>query len=189
MDEENNNQESSVKKIAKDAKKKAGQEIKKAIIKHLPAIASAIGYALLIILAFCLIYLLTYKIISFFVSIVNFFSPSQSATDSINASVSTSTGANAINQTASIIYIDEDTGEYKLQDDFAKKLLEYIDEQGVDAKAAKYITDDLEDMLDKYIKAEVQTMFPKTGLAGNDIDGLITIQRASTDRNYKNIKI
>lgn len=173
MDEENNNQESTVKKVVDDTGKKISQGIKSKFIKWLPKLLPIIGGIFLVIIAFCVIYLLVNLVISFFTSLLSIFSPTQDA----------NSNANSINQTSSIIYIDEDSGAYKIQDNFSEKILEELDRQSINAEAAEFITEDIEDMLDKYIKAEVQTMFPKTGVWGNDVDGLITIQRASTDRN------
>ena len=175
MDEENNNNNEN-----NESKEKINKFIRGGIkaanwIRNNKKKVIIGGIILLVILAFLLISELPGLIIEYLISLFN---PTQSASSSTNE----------INQTSSIIYIDEDSGAYKLQDNFSEKLLEELERQSVNAEAAGFVTEDLEDMLDKYIKAEVQTMFPKTGVWGNDVDGLITVQRASTDterRNYK----
>lgn len=175
MDEENNNQESTLKKTVDKAGNKISQAIKSKFIKLLPKLLPIIGGVLLAILAFCVIYALVSMVISFFTSLLSIFSPTQNADSNANT--------NAINKTSNIIYIDEESGAYKIHDNFSEKILEELEKQSINVEATEFVTKELEDMLDKYIKAEVQTMFPKTGVFGNDVDGLITIQRASTDRN------
>lgn len=189
MDEENNyDEEQSVVKdaaqeVGKRGAKKFGKwalEGAKKLIKMIPpSVWMAIGTVILAILAFTVIVGVIAFIIESMSSYLEVYNPTQSA----------DTNTNQINQTASIIYIDEDSGAYKLQDNFSEKLLEGLESESIDPEAAGFVTEDLEDMLDKYIKAEVQTMFPKTGVWGNDVDGLITIQRATTDRINENTNI
>lgn len=188
MDQDYNSEEQSVvkdkaKEVGQRGAKKFGKwafQRVKSLIKMIPLPGwAAIGTVILAILAFTVIVAIITFAIEYLLSLLGAFSPTQSA----------NTNTSQINQTASIIRIDEDSGAYKLQDNFSEKLLVALRNESVDPEAAKLVTNDLEDMLDKYIKAEVQTMFPKTGVLGNDVDGLITIQRATTDRINYNIKI
>ena len=49
----------------------------------------------------------------------------------------------------------------------------------VDTEEMGFATDDLSDMIDKYIKAEIKTMYPTIGKGS--VDGLIKIQRMSAE--------
>lgn len=168
MDENNNNDEKAFEKI-KDTSKKTVKNIGKNIMKIiLPKILPFIGIFFLILLAFGVINLITHLVAQWFMSLFG---------------LDSSTGANATiaGEANKIICINEYGGYDITVENFSEQILQRLEENKVDKEAAGFITDNMDDMIDKYIKAEVKTMYPKTGKLG-DVDGLIKIQRASAEK-------
>ena len=172
--EENNNENlkkvvDEGKKIAKDMAKEALKEpIKKLIITILPYI----GIFFLILLVIGVQNAIQHMIQSTFTSIFN---------------SGSSSSASASNQ--SMISIDE-FGAYKVSiDSFADNIKNNLEEKNMSLENLNLITEDFENLLEKYVKAEFQTMLPKTGNSGNDLDGNVIIKRQFADgRGLKNLK-
>ena len=86
-----------------------------------------------------------------------------------------------------LIYIDKETGAYKIQeDDISHQIQNELSNQKVNNELLGFYQEvtnndelEIDDMIDKYIKAEIQTTYPKTGVLGNEVDGIITIKRIS----------
>lgn len=82
---------------------------------------------------------------------------------------------------ADIVYLG-DNGEYKISvENLADQILENLETQKINNEAVGFSSDDLDNMIDKYIKAEIQTTYPETGASGNEFDGIIKIYRASAE--------
>lgn len=164
MDEKDNENEvvDKVKDTAKGVAKKGAKNIIKII---LPKLLPVIGIFVLILLAIGVINAIVFAVQSFFTSLVSGNNP----TDEI---------ATVADNSKSLVCINENGGYDLSIENFSQQILDKLEEQKVDSEAAEFITDNFEDMIDKYIKAEVQTMYPKTDIKG-DFDGLIKIQRAS----------
>lgn len=170
--EENNNDERNIvdkgKETAKNEAKKAGKNIAKKAIKWA---WPAISIFLIILLAFGVLNLVVYTIQSFFSSLLSIFNPDQEASSS------------STNQTQSIISIDED-GAYTFNKNYGELIAEELEKQKIDTESLGFSIDEFGDMIEKYIKTEVQTMFPKIGSYAKDgLDGTIIVKRASTDGN------
>lgn len=190
--EEDNNNESKVKETIKNESKKLAKKAVKPFLKYIiMGIICLFG----ILLAVGLLLVVRWTILNLYNKILSAFSFGSSTSESVSTSANNS-----------VIYIDENTGYYKLKvKDFSKQILEQLEEQkvnndvfGFNSEESKNTEDsenleELQDMIDKYIKAEVQTMFPKTGKTGfwqnDDVDGKIIIKRASSDRSYKIFEI
>ena len=166
MEENNNNEEKASKKI-KNALKSVGKIAGKLIMK-IPYVKEILIGFVLILLAFGVINSITYLVTQWFMSLFG---------------LDSSTGANATiaGEANKIICINEYGGYDITVENFSEQILQRLEENKVDKEAAGFITDNMDDMIDKYIKAEVKTMYPKTGKLG-DVDGLIKIQRASAEK-------
>lgn len=86
-----------------------------------------------------------------------------------------------------IVSIDKD-GSYKLNSkDLADDILEQLRSKKIDNGKWGFDINELENMIEKYIDAEVKTSFPQTEHPNNEIDGMIKIKRAlaaeNTDEN------
>lgn len=194
--EDNNNDEittSEKESMKKEEKKdkKFKKVFKKTLRKILPAILPAISLFLLILLIVGLINAIVVIIQSIFAAFFNFFNPSKP-----DSTLATSGSTSAAE---SVIYID-DNGAYKLKvEDIADQILAQLEEKKVNTEilglreemiesaggeSADSETFD-EDMIEKYIKAEIQTTYPKTGCLENDVDGTIIIKRATKDGDIK----
>ena len=59
---------------------------------------------------------------------------------------------------------------YKINEEYSKKILERLDQLSVNTTIEEqgFYTNGLEDMIDKYIKAEIKTMYPRLGIGEND---------------------
>ena len=174
MDENNNNEEKASKKI-----KNAGKKIIKIVTNpFIKPILIGISIFFIILLAFGVINLIPYLIRNWIASLFGF-------GDSTQANATLSEHANRI------VCINEHGGYDITVENFSKQILQKLEENKVNIEAADFITENMDDMIDKYIKAEVQTMYPKTGKSG-DLDGLIKVQRASAEKgivetlNYMN---
>lgn len=177
--EENNNKNNKIKKFMKDSAK----SIVKAIPKKLKIwIIIGIIAFLGILLAVGFLNILEYKIKSMFTNLVT--------TTKLNTEETLEGTPEA---TDSLIYIDKN-GYYKLKEEYSELILEKLKEQKVDNKIMGFDLSTKEgeklfrDTVDKYIKVEVATTFPKTGrdlfseLFGlDDVEGSIVIKRAETE--------
>lgn len=80
-----------------------------------------------------------------------------------------------------IISIAED-GSYKLNvKDLSERILKELEEQQVNNELLGFKTEELGDMIDKYVKAEIQTTYPQTKHPNNEVDGKIIIKKASAE--------
>lgn len=178
--EDNNNDERTIIDKGKEFIAKEGKKVGKKVMKKIiPLIAPYIGIFVLILLGVGLVNAIPLLLQQLVVSVLATSNPS-------NPDTALSTSA-----TESIIYID-DNGAYKLKaEDIADQLLEELEKQKVNTEVMGLKDDDNEgldeDMIEKYIKAEIQTTYPKTGCSGNDVDGTIIIKRATTDGTIKNL--
>lgn len=183
MEENNNNNENQVKETIKKESKKLAKKAIRPFMKYI-----VIGVAILfgILLAVGLLHLVEYQITSIFKNLKDKFS--------INSSEDAQQISSDTND--SVIYIDKN-GYYKLKENYSELILKKLEEQKVNNKVMGF---DLEnendkkmfrDMVDKYIKAEVETTFPKTGKNFfqflNEVDGNIIIKRA-TNGSIKDLK-
>lgn len=183
--EENNNNENQGKEVVKDTAKGIGKALLKPIKKWI-LIGTLCLFGLLLIVG--LLHLVEYQVKSIFTNLVNAFSIN-SAEDAEQISSETND---------SVIYIDKN-GYYKLKEDYSELILQRLEEQKVNNNVMGFNFENEEDqkvfrdMIDKYIKAEVATTFPKTGrdifseLFGlDDVEGNITIKRAKTSTQNGN---
>lgn len=190
--EENNNNENKIvekgKQVAKDAVKNVAKETMK---KILPAVLPAIGWFVLIILAMGLINLVTYMITSWFTSIFHPKKADTAGEDEVKSVIS-------INQYGGYDINTDNFAEQVLKElenkHVSTELMGYTDDESEDSKneedsattekeqekEQEKLKKDLNSMIDKYVKAEVQTMYPRTGRYG-DVDGLITIKKMSAE--------
>lgn len=188
MEENNENEKNEVvKDTAKDVGKFLLKKVKKWII-----IGTICLFGLLLVVG--LLHLVEYQIKSIFTNLINGLGINNSQNEETTSSGSSETSD-------CVIYID-DNGYYKLKEDYSEAILKELSDQKVNNKVMGFNLDDEEDqkvfrdMIDKYIKAEVATTFPKTGrdifseLFGlDDVEGNITIKRASTESGTsKNLK-
>lgn len=183
--EEDNNNENQVKETIKNESKKLAKKAVKPFMKYI-----VIGVAILfgILLTVGLLHLVEYQVKSIFTNLINTFS--------INSSEDAEHIDSDTND--SVIYIDTN-GYYKLKENYSELILEKLEEQKVNNKVMGFDLENNEDkkmfrdMIDKYIKAEVETTFPKTGKNFfnflNEVDGNITLKRATiNDNGTKEIK-
>lgn len=164
MEENNNNSEN---KVVEEAKKLAKDEIKnvaKEAGKKLWAWAApAIGWFVLIILAVGVANLIVYEVKAFFSGKTINSSANSTSADQVKSLVSTSSN-----------------GGYTLNENYSEQIIEEMEEGSIDVEEMGFITENGDNMIDKYIKVEMQTMLPRTGVSG-DFDGIIKIQRLSAD--------
>lgn len=172
--EEDNNNENQVKETIKKESKKLAKKAVKPFMKYI-----VIGVAILfgILLTVGLFHLVEYTIKNMFTNLINKFSISSSEDAEQIAS----------DTNDSVIYIDKN-GYYKLKENYSELILKELEEEKVNNKVMGFNLEDeddkelFRDMIDKYIKAEVETTFPKTGKNFfnfmNEVDGNITIKRA-----------
>lgn len=162
--EENKNSENKVaeeaKKLAKDATKNLA---KKAGKKLWVWAAPAIGWCTLILLAVGVVNLVVFEVKAFFTGKTMNSSANSTNADQIKSLVSTNSN-----------------GGYVLNENYAEQIIEEMEAGAIDTKEMGFITKNGDNMIDKYIKVEMQTMLPKTSKSG-DFDGIIKIQRASAD--------
>lgn len=164
MEENSNNNENKVveeaKKLAKDATKNLAKEAGK---KLWAWAAPAIGWFVLIILAVGVVNLVVYEVKAFFTGKTINSSANSTSADQVKSLVSTSSN-----------------GGYALNENYSEQIIEEMEAGSIDAEEMGFITENGDNMIDKYIKVEMQTMLPKTGVSG-DFDGIIKIQRLSAD--------
>ena len=136
--------------IVDTGKREMGKRIWKFIISHLEAMLPIIGSIFAIV---CFIGL-TFGVLSL---IKNAF---------VTASAAENPDSVSSVQDANIVYLGEN-GEYKITvENIADQILENLETQKIDNEAAGFSTDNLDNMIDKYIKAEIQTTYPETGASG-----------------------
>lgn len=178
--EENNNNESQIKNTIKNEGKKLAKDGLKAVLKPLKKyIIIGVGIFIGILLTLGLLNIVDYTIKNIFSNLISIFTTSSAG----DAEATTS------ETNDSVIYIDNN-GYYKLKESYSEKILEELIEQKVNTKLMGFNLENEEDkqrfrdMIDKYIKTEVETTFPKTGNNWgpfghyNDVDGNITVKRA-----------
>lgn len=183
--EENNNNENQVKEAAKKASKKI---VKKLMIKIMKYVIIGVACLFAILLAVGVLLGVQWLIKSAFNSLLSMFSGKKP-----------DSSLNSTSKNESVIYIDEN-GYYKMKvEDLAEQILQELEDKKVDTEEFGLSSKEFENMLNKYVKAEVQTTLPKTGKNGlgqNDVDGTIIVKRATTDGEkgkvinlkYKNYK-
>lgn len=87
----------------------------------------------------------------------------------------------SIDYNGRVISIDEE-GAYKLNvKNLSEQILAELQKQKVNNEVIGFNTDEIGNMIDKYIRAEVKTSYPKTEHPDNDEDGIIIIKRASAN--------
>ena len=177
--EENNNNESQIKNTIKNEGKKLAKDGLKAVLKPLKKyIIIGVGIFIGILLTLGLLNIVDYTIKNIFSNLISIFTTSSAG----DAEATTS------ETNDSVIYIDKN-GYYKLKEDYSEKIIQQLEEQQVDTKEMGFDLENEEekqrfrDMIDKYIKTEVETTFPKTDrnwsiFGYNDVDGNITVKRA-----------
>ena len=176
MDENNNNDSKAwdtLKKLGKRVAKETGKLAIKAakhIIKVLftPPVLPYTIIVILCILALALILGIVFYVFNSFSGLLGLDADS----------LATSTKATVI-QSQQMITIDSDTGQYIVNDEYSEKIFEGLELQQVDTENVKLVDID-KDMLNKYIEAEVKTMFPKTEngeFNAGEFDGLVKVHR------------
>lgn len=171
MDEEekynnNNNDKGAMDTIKDTAKKETKKVMKKGVKKVIKLALPYIGMFILCLLAIGLIMATISSILNFFAGLLG-----------VDADSLSSSNDATIEKSQKIISITDEG--YKLNDDYSEKILEDLESQKVDTEIMEFSTEDLSDMIDKYIKAEIKTMYPTIGKG--DVDGLVKIQRMSAE--------
>lgn len=171
MDEENNNSEVVKDVIKNGAEKATKRAIAPWVTKIIAAIAPVLGFTFILLLAIGLMLLIGNTIIS---AIKGFFGVGDDDSTTISQ------------EAKGAISISQDGYSYVINDAFIDNIIESLESQAVDTSAAgltysnENATDEngniKENMIKKYVKAEVKTMFPKIGSA-TGVDGLIIIKR------------
>ena len=160
--EGNNNDKGAMETIKNKAKEEAKKAKNKVVFNIIKFVAPYVGIVLLCLLAVGVIMATAYSIINFFKGLFG---------------IDAATESSVLNEAQSIISITN--SGYKINDEYSKKILEDLDAQMVDTEEMGFATDDLSDMIDKYIKAEIKKMYPTIGKGS--VDGLIKIQRMSAE--------
>lgn len=170
MDEEenynNNNDKGAIDTIKNTAKKESKKVMKKGLKKVIKLALPYIGIFILCLLAVGLILATISSILNFFAGLLGVDADSLSGSEKAT-----------LTQAQKIISITKDG--YEINDEYSEKILEDLKSQKVDIDEMKFLDID-SDMIDKYIRAELKTMYPKIGV-GTEIDGLVTIQRMSAE--------
>ena len=78
--------------------------------------------------------------------------------------------------TTSMVTIGEQ-GQYLINDEKAELVIKMMESLGVSNEAIGYDTEEYGNMIDKYIKTEMATLYPKTNAPGNEMEGSIIIKR------------
>lgn len=162
-----------IKEGTKKAAGAAGKKIAKLIFMN-PYVQAGIVLFILCILTAGVINVATYYIKNWFSSLLGF----DDATKETSSSI--------VDKSKTIVSIGKN-GEYIINNNYSEQILAELENQKVSSVAAGFIeedsevVDEIKDMMDKYIKAEMQTMFPKTNVLGSDMDGSIKIKRASIE--------
>ena len=162
MDENNNKDDRSVVNKIKNETEKEAKKIKKKLTQKIIALISPVVTLIVIcLLAIGVIMAVAYTVINFFRGLLGL--------DTI--------GTNTTIQQEAVSIVSITDNGYKINEEYSKKILERLDQLSVNTTIEEqgFYTDGLEDMIDKYIKAEIKTMYPKLGIGEND--GLIIIRR------------
>ena len=162
MDENNNKDDRSVVNKIKNETKKEAKKIKKKLTQKIIALISPVVTLIVIcLLAIGVIMAVAYTVINFFRGLLGL--------DTI--------GTNTTIQQEAVSIVSITDNGYKINEEYSKKILERLDQLSVNTTIEEqgFYTDGLEDMIDKYIKAEIKTMYPRLGIGEND--GLIIIRR------------
>lgn len=162
MDENNNKDDRSVVNKIKNETEKEAKKIKKKLTQKIIALISPVVTLIVIcLLAIGVIMAVAYTVINFFRGLLGL--------DTI--------GTNTTIQQEAVSIVSITDNGYKINEEYSKKILERLDQLSVNTTIEEqgFYTDGLEDMIDKYIKAEIKTMYPRLGIGEND--GLIIIRR------------
>ena len=162
MDENNNKDDRAVVNKIKNEIKKEAKKIKKKLTQKIIALISPVVTLIVIcLLAIGVIMAVAYTVINFFRGLLGL--------DTI--------GTNTTIQQEAVSIVSITDNGYKINEEYSKKILERLDQLSVNTTIEEqgFYTDGLEDMIDKYIKAEIKTMYPRLGIGEND--GLIIIRR------------
>lgn len=162
MDENNNKDDRSVVNKIKNETEKEAKKIKKKLTQKIIAwISPVVTLIVICLLAIGVIMAVAYTVINFFRGLLGL--------DTI--------GTNTTIQQEAVSIVSITDNGYKINEEYSKKILERLDQLSVNTTIEEqgFYTDGLEDMIDKYIKAEIKTMYPKLGIGEND--GLIIIRR------------
>ena len=82
----------------------------------------------------------------------------------------------AASATTSMVTIGEQ-GQYLINDETSELAIKILESQGISNELFGYDTDEYGNMVDKYIKTEMATLYPKTNAPGNEMEGSIIIKR------------
>ena len=162
MDENNNKDDRSVVNKIKNETEKEAKKIKKKLTQKIIAwISPVVTLIVICLLAIGVIMAVAYTVINFFRGLLGL--------DTI--------GTNTTIQQEAVSMVSITDNGYKINEEYSKKILERLDQLSVNTTIEEqgFYTDGLEDMIDKYIKAEIKTMYPRLGIGEND--GLIIIRR------------
>lgn len=169
MDEDNNNSEKAKQVVQNEGKKLVKKGMKFAFKKWIIPLISSISSILLPLLMFYLVLQIINSIIS---AILGFSGAGQD-------------GSTTIGQDAKAAISITEAG-YVINDDFIDNIIESLKSGAVNPASTGLTYPEGQDidengnikenMIKKYVKAEVKTMFPKIGSA-TGVDGLITIKR------------
>ena len=162
MDENNNKDDRSVVNKIKNETEKEAKKIKKKLTQKIIAwISPVVTLIVICLLAIGVIMAVAYTVINFFRGLLGL--------DTI--------GTNTTIQQEAVSIVSITDNGYKINEEYSKKILERLDQLSVNTTIEEqgFYTDGLEDMIDKYIKAEIKTMYPRLGIGEND--GLIIIRR------------
>lgn len=194
MEENNNNENQVVKQVKDTAKNEAKNFGKNALKKFFKVAWPFIAKLIIILLVLGLINVVFYKIRSFFTGLFGSDDP-----DEYSAQIGNS---NSGEEEESIVQIDEN-GRYKLKKDYAKEILEKLENEHVSTTAMEFKDKDdekdekdeddeddedieeLKDMIDKYIETAYATLLPDNGKMWNDVKGKIKIKRTLQDGYLK----
>lgn len=173
--------------------KRVRENLRELIKNMIKLAAKAIWAALKVILGFVLahfgiIFLVICLIIVVYYSILSFFGKAVNGDDDKTAGTVTITS-----ESNEMIEFDENQKNYKIKEDYAKSITDQLDKNQVDTEIIGFLNNEnveqedgtsvkeLQNMIEKYIKAQLYTMFPKIG--SKKIDGCILINRMSLNEN------
>ena len=172
MEDNNNNDRSLTNTIKKEVNNQAEKIKKKALSEIIKKIAPFVAIFIICLLAIGLLMAVVFMIMNLFKGMLGFGSDASTTTE----------------QEAQAIVSITDEG-YKINDDYSTVILERLRELSTNVDIEKfglYLDDEkLGDMLDKYIKAEIKTMYPQLGIGEND--GAIIIKRKTSDNKLKTL--
>lgn len=180
-----------IKENLRNAVKDMLRLVAKAIWKALKIILGfIITHFTVVIIAVCLIVIVFYSIFSLFGISIN-----GSSDDTIDSDSSISS------ESTEMIQLDNSQKNYKIKKDYATNITNMLEEKQVDTEVMGFLntenvtksdgttTKELKNMIDKYIEAQLYTMFPKIG--SNERDGCILVERMSLneDNQYESAQL